>query len=318
MISLDLSLLFQIIGFFILLVILNRFLYGPVLKVLKEREEKIGGTIKGAANLEKEVQEGIVSYEKRLKEAAVKGHEERNKLRVEALEKEKAMLEAARNEAAGELARIRVELEASKTSAITGLKTESKALSKSIAEKVLERTITVALLVLLPSIALASESAHGGGSAIYWKIFNFIVLAVGVYLVWTKVLSGMLEKRGEDIKKAINEAKSAKDAADLRAVEYREKLSRLETRIEEIQKELRLEGEAEKKRMIAEAENASVRVKEQAKLAAEQEIKKAKLEIRKEAANLAVQMAEEILKKELSPADQERLVKGYLNNLRLN
>lgn len=320
MISLDLTLLFQIVGFFILLIILNRFLYRPVQRILEEREERIEGSLRKAAQAEKDVAEGIAAYEKKLKEAAVKGHEERNRIRQEGVEKEKAVLEVARAEAFKELSGIRTEIEASKKSALSGLSVEAKSLAREIAGKVLERNVVGFLIIglLLPSLAFAAEEGGHGSTGMTWKIINFIILAVGVYLVWTKAISGLLAKRGSGIRTAIEEAQKAKDAAERNASEYREKLALLDSKVAEIHNELKLEGEAEKVRIIAEAEKSAEALKAQAKVAAEQEIKKARLEIRQEAAKVAVELAEEILKKELSPADQERLVKGYLNNLRLN
>jgi len=320
MISIDYTLLIQIIGFFILLVVLNQFLYKPVQRILKEREEKIEGSIKKAAQTDKEIAEGIIAYEKKLKEAAVKGNEERARIRQEGIEKEKAALEAARAEAFRELTGIRNEIEASKKSAIAGLGTEAKSLARDIAGKVLERSVVGFLVIglIVPSLAFASSEGGHGDSGMTWKIINFVILAVGVYLVWTKAISGLLTRRGSEIKNAIEEARKAKDAADRNAAEYREKLAILDSRVAEIHNELKLEGEAEKARIIAESARSAESLKAQAKIAAEQEIKKARIEIREEAARLAVQLAEEILKKELSPADQERLVKGYLNNLRLN
>lgn len=320
MISIDYTLLIQIIGFFILLVVLNQFLYKPVQRILKEREEKIEGSIKKAAQTDKEIAEGIIAYEKKLKEAAVKGNEERARIRQEGIEKEKAALEAARAEAFRELTGIRDEIEASKKSAIAGLGTEAKSLARDIAGKVLERSVVGFLIIglIVPSLAFASSEGGQGDSGMTWKIINFVILAVGVYLVWTKAISGLLTRRGSEIKNAIEEARKAKDAADRNAAEYREKLAILDSRVAEIHNELKLEGEAEKARIIAESARSAESLKAQAKIAAEQEIKKARIEIREEAARLAVQLAEEILKKELSPADQERLVKGYLNNLRLN
>ena len=320
MISIDYTLLIQVIGFFILLVVLNQFLYKPVQRILKEREEKIEGSIKKAAQTDKEIAEGIIAYEKKLKEAAVKGNEERARIRQEGIEKEKDTLEAARAEAFKELTGIRNEIEASKKSALAGLGTEAKALARDIAGKVLERSVVGFLIIglIVPSLAFASSEGGHGDSGMTWKIINFVILAVGVYLVWTKAISGLLTRRGSEIKNAIEEARKAKDAADRNAAEYREKLSVLDRKVAEIHNELKLEGEAEKARIIAESARSAESLKAQAKIAAEQEIKKARIEIREEAARLAVQLAEEILKKELSPADQERLVKGYLNNLRLN
>ncbi len=257
MISLDLTLVFQIIGFFFLLIVLNRFLYNPVLRILKERDEKIGGAIKKAAETEKEVETGLLSYEKRIKEAAVKGHEERNRIRQEGLNREKELLEAARVEAAKELTSMRGELSKSKDSALASLKEESRTISKNIAEKILERKVVLFLIAfgltaLLPAIVFAQgEHAEGhGGAGETWKIINFVILAVGVYLVWTKAIAGLLNKRSAEIKKAIDDAKEAKDTADRKAAEYKEKLSLLEKRISEIHAGLKLEGEAEKKRIV--------------------------------------------------------------------
>ena len=321
MISIDITLLYQIIGFFVLLIVLNALLYKPVQRILKDREDKIEGNIKKAAETDETVAQGLVDYQKKLKEAAVKGHEERKRIRQEGIEKEKALLEAARLEAAKELSSIRKEIETSKAAALSGLKTEAKGLAREIAGKVLDRTVAglLAIAVLLPSIALAStEAGHGEGGGMGWKLFNFGLLAVGAYLVWTKVIAGLLDKRSAEIKNAIEEAQRAKDEAEKKAAEYREKLALLDKRVSDIANELKLEGESEKARIISEAGKAAERLKEQAKTAAEQEIKKARLEIREEAAKAAVELAEEILKKEISPEDHERLVKEYLNNLRLN
>lgn len=322
MIALNITLVFQIIGFFVLLVLLNKLLYGPIQKVLKERDEKIDGAIKQAATTEKDVEAGLVSYDKKIKDAAIKGNEERNRLRQEALDKEKQVLDAARTAAAAELSTMRKGLEASQKDALATLREESKTISKNIAERILDRKIVSILAFMLttvvPALAFAAEEAHHDGGGMTWKLINFAILAIGVYLIWTKVINKLLDKRSAEIKQALDEAKAAKDSADKKAAEYNNKLATLERRIAEIQNDLKQEGEAEKLRIMKDSEASAAKIREQAKVAAEQEVKKARLEIRKEVASIAVGMAEEILKKELSPADQERLVKGYLNNLRLN
>lgn len=323
MINIDITLVYQVIGFFILLVILNRLLYKPVQALLAEREERIAGTLEKAAKSGTDVEQGLADYEKRLKEAAVKGHEQRNKLKQQGLEREKEILDAARVEASKELNTMRGELAESKKSALASLREEAGNISKEIAEKILERKVVITafafILPLMPLIAQAAEEAHHeGGGGMGWKIFNFILLVIGILLAWFKGIKPMLENRSTDIRKAIEEARQAKDAADKKALEYREKLSLLEKKIAEIQNELKLEGEAEAERIVKDAEAAAVRIAEQARLTADQELKKAKVELRHEVAGLAVQMAEEILGKELNPDDQKRLVKGYIDNLRLN
>lgn len=322
MISLDITLIYPVFGLIILTLILSKLLFGPLIKVLKERDERISGATKKAAETEKYVEKGLLDYEKRIKEATAKGYEERNKLLGEALEREKEILDSSRASAAEELAGMRARIEESKKSALSTLIKDSVAISRDMAEKILERKVIIMLLTLglcaLPTLGLSAEGEHHEGGGKLWLTINFVILVIGVVILWVKVLRGLLDKRASDIKKAMEEANAAKEAAERKSAEYREKLSLLEKRIAEIQESLRAEGEAEKKRTIAEAEASAVKFKEQARAAAEQEVKKARIEIRREIAGIAAGMAEEILKRELKNEDQERIIKGYIDNLRLN
>ena len=325
MLEINLTLILQMIGFIVLLVILNRFLYRPVQRILDERAERIEGTLKKADETNKEIQDGLDEYEKKIKEARLRGHEERAKLKQEALAREREILDAAGREASKELVVMRRKIGEGKDQALESLKDQTKAISKSMAEKLLDRSVALVLvtgaLTLLSSIAFASEAEHGGGgggAGGLWKVINFVILVVGLYLVWVKVIKKALEKKGEEIKKAMDDAREANEAAEKRALEYRAKLSDLEKSIAAIAEELRLEGEAEKKKIIAEATSAAVRLAEQARITVEQELIKARIEIRREVAELAARMAGEILSRELKPEDQERLIKEYVSRMRLH
>ncbi len=324
MLDVDITALFQIIGYFVLLAVLHPLLYKPVLKLLKERQERIGGSLKSAEALEKEVNEGMAAYEKRIKEATAKGLEEKKSLMQKAVNEEKTLLEKGTKDAAEELAATRRRLVSNKGSVLEFLKKETGAISKNIAEKILDRKVVAMLiafsLLLLPLIAQAAEheEEHHGPSGEIWRLANFIVLAIGAYIAWRKVLRPMLDKRAADIEKAMADAKAALGAAEKKTAEYKEKLAALEGSIAEISGELMREGEAERQSILAEAEKAIQKFKALSQRTIEQEIQKARLDIQSEVAETAVKMAEEILRKELKPEDQERLVKGYLDNLRLH
>ncbi len=323
MLSLDLSILYQIIGFFVLLFILNRFLFRPLLKVMEERDRQTTGTLKKAEDIEKEVSEGKVAYEKRLQEARIKGSEARQVIKQEALEEEKRLLEEAGKEASLEISFMREKIAGEKEAAMKELTEETKSMSRNIASRLLERKLAIVLLAgfltSLPLIANAAEHAEEGWHGLgLWKVINFLLLVVGLYFVWKKVLCVALDKRQADIKKAISEAARVKEEAEKAAVQYREQLANLESRLASITEELRLEGEEEKRRIIEEAKKAAERIKEQAKVSAGQEVKKAQIEIRAEVAELAVRLARDIIKGELKPEDQQRLIKDYISNLRLN
>ncbi|HAG50908.1 MAG: hypothetical protein A2X87_06600 [Deltaproteobacteria bacterium GWC2_42_51] len=141
MIELNITLLFQVIGFFVLYLILNTFLYKPVTKLLEERDKNITGAKREAELLEAELQKKLLAYENRLNDTKAKAQEERLRLRQEGLDKERDLLESARKNSLDSIQQAKIKLEKDIQSAITRLKEESKAISKDIAEKILERKV---------------------------------------------------------------------------------------------------------------------------------------------------------------------------------
>ena len=324
--DIDITVIYEMIGYFVLLLLLNILLYKPVLKVLRRREDLIGGTFKKASDMDKEVDDGLADYESKLREAALKGYEENNRQRQAALDEERKMIDAAGAEISRDLAEKRREMLGAKRTAMADLTEETSSISRVVVEKLLDRRLLGALmmvgLTLLPALAIAStdggHAEEAPSSGMLWKVINFSILLVGLYLAWTKSIKGMFIKKRTEIQNGLEEAKAAKEAAEKKIEEYKGKLAGLELRLKETAEEIRREGEAEKERAIAESRAAIERLKEQASFTIEQEVKKAKLEIRREVAGLAVNMARELLGKELKAEDQERLVKGSIDKLRLN
>lgn len=141
MIDLDITLLYQIGGFFVLYFILNAVLYKPVLKILDERDKNIRGTKQEAEILEAELQKRLMDYEKSLNEAKARAQEERLRIRQEGLDKEREIIENARKDAHDSLLQAKTKLEDDTKSTLIRLKDESKVISKGIAERILDRKV---------------------------------------------------------------------------------------------------------------------------------------------------------------------------------
>lgn len=60
----------QIVNFFILLLLLKKFLYGPILKVLEKRQETIAHGLKNAEEIERRLEKTAEDREKELEKAA--------------------------------------------------------------------------------------------------------------------------------------------------------------------------------------------------------------------------------------------------------
>jgi F-type H+-transporting ATPase subunit b len=187
--------------------------------------------------------------------------------------------------------------------------------------------ITAAACLLLVGLAAAGFAAEGGEGAHHvdtgkqlkdfgWRVLDFGVL-MGI-LVWALKkadVKGALQARREGIAKALQEAVTAREAAEKKMAEYQGKLTRANEEIEAISAAIREEGLKEKERIIAEARVTAEKIKDQARQAADQEVVKARAELRAEAARLSVQLAEQTLKEKINKDDQDRLVGEYLTKV---
>jgi F-type H+-transporting ATPase subunit b len=180
------------------------------------------------------------------------------------------------------------------------------------------------LLVVLAAVGFASEGgegAHHVDTARQLKDFGWRVLDFGALLalvIWAlkKVnVKGTLAARQASIDKALQEAADAKEAAEKKFAEYSAKLAAANKEIDEIYTAIRTEGEAEKVRIIAEARVTAEKIKEQAAQAANQEVFRARTELRAEAVRLAVELAEQSIREKIVQADQDRLVGEYLTKV---
>jgi F-type H+-transporting ATPase subunit b len=189
--------------------------------------------------------------------------------------------------------------------------------------------IQIVLLVMFAAFGFASEAgeAHGGGhggghgGAAQWKDFMWRCIdfaALVLIMVWAVKKADMkkaLADRQAGIDKALREADELKAAAEKKFAEYNAKLAQANKETEELQKLIREDGLAEKARIVAEAKIAAEKIKEQAKVLADQEIVRARTELREEASRLAVQLAEQTLKANMRADDQDRLVGEYLTKV---
>jgi F-type H+-transporting ATPase subunit b len=189
------------------------------------------------------------------------------------------------------------------------------------------RKVTVAAVgtVLLTSLAAVALAASGGDghhvdSGVLLKDFLYRCLNFGVafglvaYFITKPIRKGLAGRR-EGIAKALADAEAAKADAEAKFAEYDRKLSKAAAEIEEIQLALRREGEMERERTVANAREMAGKIKQEAEKSAANEIAKARTELRQEAARMAIAIAEDLLKKNFTSDDQNRLVSEYLQKV---
>ncbi len=136
-VSLNSTIFIQMIGFLILLFILNFILYKPVLKTIAQRKEAIDDLLKQANTLKAKAKENENTYLNKIKEAEKQAKEEYNAIVTSAIkEKEKRINE--------ETERARQMIETEKTEIFKVLDKESKNIkhySEEISQKIYDSLV---------------------------------------------------------------------------------------------------------------------------------------------------------------------------------
>jgi F-type H+-transporting ATPase subunit b len=146
-------------------------------------------------------------------------------------------------------------------------------------------------------------------------LINFGILVGGYYLFGKDAVGAGLKARRDAIQKDIEEASRMRQEAEERAKKYQARLEGLEQEMAQAREALVRSGEAERDRIVTEAEAKAERMRKDAEFLVEQELKQIRLDLWKDAVDAAVVAAEELLKKRVTPADQERLAEEYLADL---
>ncbi len=198
---------------------------------------------------------------------------------------------------------------------------------QKIAGKIVLAAVLVGLTVVL---AQASETGATEHKSLYtllaenpmpllkdflWRVLNIAVLMWIVIKFAGKPVREFFANRSEILRKGVQEAQEAKAEAERIFTEYQAKLDGLEGELKAMETKASLEAEREQERMRQETETLVAKLKQQARQMADQEVATAQRSLRNEAAKLAVEVAERLVKENVSDSDRQRMVENYLEKV---
>jgi F-type H+-transporting ATPase subunit b len=132
----------QSLVFIILIFLLRKYAWKPILNAVNEREESIEGALKAAEQAREEMQSLQASNEAIMKEA----REERERILKEARDMKNSIVAEAKETATAEaektVAAAKAAIEAEKAAAVAELKNQAAVLSIEVAEKVLGQELS--------------------------------------------------------------------------------------------------------------------------------------------------------------------------------
>ena len=141
MISLDISILYQIVLFVVLWLILNKILFQPYLRLLEQRERRTTESEHDSADLEHEGSRLRVQYEEQISQAQIAGYAAKEAIVQEGRQQREKLLAEARQEAASHLERVRREVALALERDRELAAFEAKAVAGEMVSKVLGRTV---------------------------------------------------------------------------------------------------------------------------------------------------------------------------------
>ena len=165
------------------------------------------------------------------------------------------------------------------------------------------------LALLLSGGEHESSAGFLGVPNIVWQATNLVLfVALLVYLLKKPALGFFVERR-ESIEKTLRKAAEDRRRAEDLSAELETRLAQLETELAAIKQHAKEEALAEQTALAKQTEEDAARLVARASAEMDSRVRTARAELAAYAGDLAIEIARDILKQNVTPHDEERLVR---------
>lgn len=150
-----------------------------------------------------------------------------------------------------------------------------------------------------------------------WKFVNLAIFVIALVFAMRKFFGvpEMFRDRKETIKRELAKAREERDAALQKLKEVEERLARLDTEVTAIKEQSAREAVEERERIARSTETEIARLSEQTLREINSAGKAARKDLRRYTAEQSVRLAEEIVRREMNPEDDARLIRNNIEEL---
>ena len=182
----------------------------------------------------------------------------------------------------------------------------------------------VSLLFLLPTVTLAAEGGgeHGGGGLINLdkslivQVVNFVILLIVLQKFLYKPLLAKMEERTGAIKRSLDEAQAARADAVRQHEENAAQLRAAYAEAASIRDQALREAEEAGRKQLEAAQAQARKLVEDTKAQLDGEIRRAREELRRETTDLALAVAEKLVRRTLRDEDHRKIVADAIAGLK--
>ncbi len=179
---------------------------------------------------------------------------------------------------------------------------------------------TAMVLMFLPMVLIMAGVAYASGEGesawstgkLFWRVVNTIALVALLVYFLKKPLVNFFSERTAQIQKDLDDARDQREKAEALIADYKQKIAGMEKELDKMRAELSKSAESESEKVRVNAERMATAIVEAARITADQEVRKAKAALKAEAVDLAMQMAETLIREQISEDDRARIIEDYL------
>jgi F-type H+-transporting ATPase subunit b len=148
-----------------------------------------------------------------------------------------------------------------------------------------------------------------------WRYFNLFLFIGALVYILRRPIGEALRTRREGIRRDLMRAQEERNAALAKLEEVDARLAQLDAEVAAIREQAQREAAAEHERIARSTEDEARKLREQAQREIENAGKAARADLRRYAAEQSVRLAEEMIRREMRPEDDARLMQGYVEDL---
>lgn len=171
-----------------------------------------------------------------------------------------------------------------------------------------------------PALFAAAEQAESTGllsNPTLWRVINLLIFVIILaYILRSKVRIGQVfDNRAASIVKELEQAKRDKQEAEDRLAQLEARLTKLDQEVEQIRVEAERESARESERIHEAAATDAEKIRQTAQREIEGAMKAARNELRAFVADQSVALAEGMIRREIRPEDDTRMVNKFIDEL---
>jgi len=171
------------------------------------------------------------------------------------------------------------------------------------------------LVLTLPLLAQETQKKEAEKDMTPWIWANFVILVGGLAYLSKKYGGPFFAARSEGIRKDIVDAEKNKADADAKIAEVNAKLANLGADIAAMKAENQRDQARETERLQSRHQSELARIHAQAQQEIQSATKMARLELQRQAAALAMDLAEKKVTARMNPETQNRLASGFVETI---